>query len=115
MTAPFDERLSEKLVEFALKAHGLLDNQTFFDKDGEPQKGTELVDKTIVAIHTLFLDLIAEAKPEYKDGAYYTKHPVLWKPVAPEDSDNNVADAGFNEGLERFENNLIQAIEGGKK
>jgi hypothetical protein len=67
------------------------------------------------AIRTLFLDLIAEAKPEYKDGAYYTKHPVLWKPVAPEDSDNNTADAGFNEGLERFENNLIQAINGGKK
>jgi hypothetical protein len=50
------------------------------------------------AIRTLFLDLIAESKPEYKDGAYYTKHPVLWKPVAPEDSDNNVADAVLTRG-----------------
>jgi hypothetical protein len=56
------------------------------------------------AIRKLFLDLIAEAKPE--------------KERSPGDLDSDWTHGhnnGYNDGIDDYENNLIQAINGGKK
>lgn len=44
------EQLEIKLVEFALKAHKLLEEDTFFDDGGNPQEGSELIKSTANAI-----------------------------------------------------------------
>jgi hypothetical protein len=92
MTSPFDERLAK---EFVYEIWDIVQRDSVASsRIGQPSSATrkELAD----SLRTLFLDLIAEAKPErYKESRSY--------------------DAGYNKGLDAFENNLIQAINGGKK
>lgn len=38
--------IKDILVEFALAAKPLLNDDKFFDKDGKPQEGTELLEET---------------------------------------------------------------------
>jgi hypothetical protein len=52
-----------------------------------------------VALADQILELVASKMPEWKDEAYYTKHPVTWKPVAPEGNAEHYA-AGFNQAID---------------
>lgn len=66
-------------------------------------KEYQLIHKFKSEIKKLLLDLIAEAKPEGY-GDYYASDPI-----------EKGKKMGYNEAINEFENNLIQAINGGKK
>lgn len=47
--------------------------------------------------------------PAWAEKAYYTKHPVLWSPIAPEGNAEHY-DAGFNQANEIWRQKLDQMI-----
>lgn len=59
-------------------------------------------DEIMKLVYDLADNILSELQgklPKWKDKAYYTKNPVLWKPVAPESNAEHY-DAGFNEATE---------------
>jgi hypothetical protein len=50
--------------------------------------------------------VIKEATPEWAYKAYYTKHPVLWKPVAGAKG----LDAAFNQGIEEHISAVLKKV-----
>jgi hypothetical protein len=87
MTSPFDERLDEILMQHREWMRGIRTDHLI---------GTSS-DQAKAALRTLFLDLIAEAKPEK-----FQTIEIEWA-------------RGWRNAIDKFENNLIQAINGGKK
>lgn len=62
-------------------------------------------DAIIDAITAAYAEAIRSAVPQWADEAYYTKHPVVWKPIAPESNAEHY-DAGFNQAIDTFTTNL---------
>lgn len=61
-------------------------------------------------ITNALLDAIDASLPKYEgDEAYYTKYPVLWKPIDTPQA--NAADAGYYEAIERVRAMLLAAKE----
>lgn len=61
--------------------------------------------EAIAAITAAYAEAIRGAVPQWADEAYYTKHPVVWKPIAPESNAEHY-DAGFNQAIDTFTTNL---------
>jgi hypothetical protein len=100
MTSPFDERLDEILYQHFTEIIKQVDHIAGRKSD------VQIEEEAKAAIRTLFLDLIAEAKPAVP--SIDTSQPFVT-------SYANGMKVGKRRAIEEFENNLIQAINGGKK
>lgn len=63
----------------------------------------------ITAQNQQLLEEVRSKLPKYAEKAYYTKYPVLWKPIAPESNAEHY-DAGFNEAIDQM-NQALKEIE----
>jgi hypothetical protein len=108
MTSPFDERLeAEKIARLFHDTYERLapeynyttkkDTRVFDPESNNGKLMIAVAGEVEQAIRTLFLDLIAEAKPEK-----FQTIEIEWA-------------RGWRDAIDKYENNLIQAINGGKK